>query len=204
MVKSATKLWNQRRSTVANQVGLASFEWLEQDQDYLGTPISSDQEQVGKAHKFLVTTEDKLRMVFAIVEWPDDKPDVIAIKRLSGLEKYERLSQAGRFSIITGLPNFDTSWAWQLRAMKFGPDRDRQTLRMVAWDELDVLLEGETAVEILNSYGAQKLCLRREVDPNAGKQGNQLMVVGEAGNKNLVAATFVLTRVLAVMKDFGK
>jgi hypothetical protein len=194
----------QERTPLTNQVGLATFEWLEQDQDYLGTPISSDKEQIGKAHKFLVTTEDKLRMVFAIVEWPKDKPDVIPVKRLSGLEKYERLSQAGRLSIFTDLPDLNNFWSWELRVMKFGETKDKQNLHGASWAQLDPLLESGSTQELLNGFGASRLCLRGEVDRKAGNRANQLMVVGEAGNKDLVAASFVLTRVLAVMKDFGK
>lgn len=191
---------------MSHQIGLARFEWLEENQEYIGKPITSDSEdeQKGKAHKFLITTEDKLKMVFAIVEWPDNKPDVIPIKRLSGLEKYDRLEQAGRFSIFTDLPNLLDSWAWEVRVMKFGEDSNRQNLHKTNLEELDRLLETGNARDVLMSFGATRICLRGDVDPNAGNRASQLMVVGESGNKDLVAASFAISRVLAVMKDYGK
>jgi hypothetical protein len=72
-------------------------------------------------------------------------------------------------------------------------------------EDLDYLLEGQSAEEVLRLHGAQQVGKRGDVAPeSAGRRANELFVTGAAENTDLVAVAFTLTRVLAVMKDLGK
>jgi hypothetical protein len=188
------------------QVGLATIEWLEADQPYVGKPMDGGEYEIeGICDKFRVTTLDELNMVFAVIRWPSHKPQVSCITKIFGQEKYDRLEDAGRLGIFQTVENDRTLWSFELRTMKYGENQLRQTLKQSTLQDLDYLMEGQSALELLNRHGALRVGKRGELAPaTASNRSNELFVIGDAENKDLVAVAFTITRVLAVMKDFGK
>jgi hypothetical protein len=188
------------------QVGLATIEWLELDQPYVGKPMDGGEYEIeGICDKFRVTTLDELNMVFAVIRWPSHKPQVSCITKIFGQEKYDRLEDAGRLGIFQTVENEKTLWSFELRTMKYGENQLRQTLKQSTLQDLDYLMEGQSALELLNRHGALRVGKRGELAPaTASNRSNELFVIGDAENKDLVAVAFTITRVLAVMKDFGK
>ncbi len=188
------------------QVGLASIEWLELDQTYINKPMGKgDFDITGVCDKFRVTTLDGLNMVFAIIRWPADKPEVNYITHSSGELKYERLKGAGRLGIFDTTNGQDDVWSFELRAMKYGEGQTQPTLKQATLQDLDQLLEGQSALELLTQHGAQRVGKRGDLaSAEAGKRYNELFATTEPRNNDLIAVAFTLTRVLAIMKDFGK
>jgi hypothetical protein len=188
------------------QVGLASIEWLELDQPYVNKPMGQGELEItGLCDKFRVTTLDGLNMVFAIIRWPSHKPEVNYITHSSGESKYERLKSAGRLGVFNSTNGQNDIWSFELRAMKYGEGQSRPTLKQVTLRELDQLLEGQSALELLTEHGAQQVGKRGDIAPaEAGRHHNELFVTTQLRNNNLIAVAFTITRVLAIMKDFGK
>jgi hypothetical protein len=188
------------------QVGLATIEWLELDQTWVNKPMGKGEFDIqGVCDKFRVTTLDGLNMVFGIIRWPANKPEVGYITHSSGEVKYERLMDAGRLGIFDKTNGNEDVWSFELRAMKFGDGQARPTLKQVTLKDLDGLLEGQSALELLNTHNSQQVGKRIELAPaDAGNRPNELFVTTKARNNDLIAVGFTLTRVLAIMKDFGK
>jgi hypothetical protein len=60
-------------------------------------------------------------------------------------------------------------------------------------------------LELLKKHGAENVGKRVELAPaEVGNRPNELLVTTKARNNDLIAVGFTLTRVLAIMKDFGK
>lgn len=188
------------------QVGLATIEWLELDQTWVNKPMGKgDYDIQGVCDKFRVTTLDGLNMVFGIIRWPSDKPEVGYITHSSGELKYERLMDAGRLGIFDKTNGDPNVWSFELRVMKFGEGQQRPTLKQTTLNDLDLLLEGQSALELLKQHGAKDVGKRIELAPvDVGNRPNELYVTTAPRNNNLIAVGYTLTRVLSIMKDFGK
>jgi hypothetical protein len=188
------------------QVGLATIEWLELDQTWINKPMGKgDFDVQGVCDKFRVTTLDGLNMVFGIIRWPANKPEVGYVTHSSGESKYERLTSAGRLGIFDKTHGDESVWSFELRVMKFGDSQTQPTLKQATLKDLDGLLEGQSALELLKQHGAKNVGKRVELAPaEVGNRPNELFVTTKARNNNLIAVGFTLTRVLAIMKDFGK
>jgi hypothetical protein len=188
------------------QVGLATIEWLELDQIWVNKPMGKGEYDIqGVCDKFRVTTLDGLNMVFGIIRWPLDKPEVGYITHSSGESKYERLMDAGRLGIFDKTNGDPNLWSFELRAMKFGEGQQRPTLKQTTLNDLDLLLEGQSALELLKQHGAKDVGKRIDLAPvEVGNRPNELYVTTAPRNNNLVAVGYTLSRVLSIMKDFGK
>ena len=188
------------------QVGLATIEWLELDQTWVNKPMGKgDYDIQGVCDKFRVTTLDGLNMVFGIIRWPSDKPEVGYITHSSGELKYERLMDAGRLGIFDKTNGDPNVWSFELRVMKFGERQQRPTLKQTTLNDLDLLLEGQSALELLKQHGAKDVGKRIDLAPvEVGNRPNELYVTSAPRNNNLIAVGYTLTRVLSIMKDFGK
>ena len=161
---------------------------------YEGSP----EEQAGAVQKFRIRTTDDLNFIFGLVTWPSARPEVRAIEMLEGLSKYERLVNAGRLSLI---PVDQYLWLAEINVMKFN-GRDRQTLNRPTPDELNYLAGGD-AEKLLIDSGVKKLGTRELLVGDTSTKRNALAVTVEAGDVRAVAATFALTRVMAVMYELG-
>lgn len=158
----------------------------------------SPEEQAGTVQKFRITTTDDLDFIFGLVTWPSARPEVRAIEMLEGLSKYERLVNAGRLSLI---PVDQDLWLAEINVMKFN-GRDRQTLNRPTSDELNYLAGGD-AEKMLFDNGVKKLGTRELLVGDTSTKRNALAVIVGAGDVKAVAATFALTRVMAVMYELG-
>lgn len=158
----------------------------------------SPEEQAGSVQKFRIRTTDDLDFIFGLVTWPSARPEVRAIEMLEGLSKYERLVNAGRLSLI---PVDQDHWLAEINVMKFN-GRDRQTLNRPTSDELNFLAGGD-AEKLLIDMGVIKIGTRELLVGDTSTKRNALAVIVEAGDVKAVAATFALTRVMAVMYELG-
>lgn len=167
-----------------------------------GKPTSTNpnalEVQIGQAQKFRITTTDDLNHVFALVIWPDARPEVRSLEFIDGLSKYKRLEGAGRWSLI---PIDDQSWLGELNVMKINT-KDYPTLCRPTEAELD-LLAGGNAQELLQANGISRVGTREELVGDASRQRNAPAVIFKAGDVKAAAAVFALTRVMAIMFDLG-
>ena len=182
-------------------VGKAQIEFLGAPIPFRGKPINRDPEaeeiQQGAVSKFRVTTTDELNFVFGIVTWPAADPEVGPIEFIEGLEKYRRLEDAGRASILL----HKNLWALQLRAMKIAA-KPYYTLNGVSLDELTDML-GSDAATLLKKYGVLDIKTRAELLGDVSSHKNKLILTCMAGDTKAVAVFFCLTRVIPIMFDFG-
>jgi hypothetical protein len=193
-----------RGSIVKLAVGKAAIEFLESNVDYFETPMApldpdDNSEQKGSVSKFRIITTDDLDMVLGLVTWPAAKPEVRSIEFIDGLEKYERLSKAGRMGILP----FEEAgfWVAELRAMKIATN-PWATLNTVTLEELSVMAQSDAA-SLLIENGALELGSRAELFGDNSRRKNYLAMKCKPGDTRAVAVAFALTRVLPVMHDFG-
>jgi hypothetical protein len=186
------------------KVGKAHFEFLGEAVPFEGKPMNahegSTSEQLGSVAKFRVTTTDQLDYVFGIVQWPDADPEVIFVDAVDGDSKYERLQRAGRMGILTKFGDF---WLIELTAMKINPDKGWANLAGASFDHLKVFLGGD-AGELLMNRGALGVGTRESLVGDQSRNRNVLALTCEAGNLEVIATAFVVTRVLAIMNDYGQ
>jgi hypothetical protein len=185
------------------QLGKANFDFIDEVQPYVGKPMSlpdgAPAEQVGTLRKFRVTTTDKLDHIFGIVEWPQADPEVISIQRVEGESKYERLERAGRMGLMTKFGDF---WLVELTAMKFNPQNERVNLAGADLSALDYFL-GSSLEQALLAAGANAVGSRQALVGDESKNRRVLAMKCPKGSYEAVAMAFVVTRVLAIMHDFG-
>lgn len=189
--------------TLAIVVGKAQIEFLESNAPFSEKPLADyrngEPEMLGTVSKFRVTTTDDLNMVFGIVSWPNETSDVRWIETIDGLAKYKRLENAGRLSISANGP---AGRLVQLRAMKYA-EPGVANLKQVSLDELDEML-GSNSEELLRKYGAREIKTKAELVGDKSTHKNSLALTCEKDNDEVIAVAFTLTRVLAIMHDFGQ
>lgn len=187
---------------MAIQVDKATIEFLGEKVDFFDKPLAPNedapQEQIGSLQKFRVTTLDTLNMVFGIVFWPAANPEVRFIEFIDGLGKYERLENAGRWSLF---PAGGNTLVGELNVMKYG-NKGRPTLHGAEIADLDTLTKGSFA-SLMTENGALAIGERQDLDGTSGRNSRRLAVKIEASNREAIAIAFTVTRVLAIMNDFG-
>lgn len=181
-----------------HQIGKARFEILENEVPYVGKPIGSEVESVGQLTTYKVDTSDLSSLKFGIVTWPDGASEVIPQGFLGGEKKYEKLATSGRWTIL----NSGSSWIAELNAMKFNPERALANLATASYEQLCDFAEGDIT-QALSKFGSVQIGTRAELHGETNKNRNRLALKCEAGNHDLIAAGYVITRVLAILKDYG-
>ncbi len=185
------------------QVNRCSIEFIDGEVAFEGRPADSSRGtnsmQEGRLRKFRVTTTDTLNQIFGLIEWPDARPEVCCIEMIEGLEKYERLEDAGR---LTLMPQADGTWLADVRAMRYN-GRDYQTLGSVSEEELEELT-GQAPEEFFAEIGCLGFGTREQLVGDDSRKRNQLAVLVNAGDLRAIAGLFVATRVMAVMNDLGE
>lgn len=179
-------------------IGKAKFELLEREIAFEGKPIRATEELVGKLTSYKVTTSDLSVIIFGIVTWPDGASEIIPIDFVEGEQKYSKLATSGRMSII----NVGNDWVGELKAMKFNPSTKLANLATATVDELEDFAEAKL-LPTLTKFGRVSIGTREELHGETNKNRARLAFRCEAGNKDLAAAVYVITRVLAVLKDHG-
>jgi hypothetical protein len=100
------------------------------------------------------------------------------------------------------LLNINESWLGELNAMKFNPEKGRFNLASVDLGMLDNF--AETGFEaVLQNFGPVQIATRQVLHGETNRNRERLAFMCQSGDKDMVAAVYVVTRVLAIMKDFG-
>ena len=180
------------------QIGMAKFEVLEKEIAFEGKPIRAQETTVGKLTSYKVQTTDLSTIIFGIVTWPDETTEVIPIEFVEGEQKYSKLGTSGRMSLI----NDGDHWIGELRAMKFNSVSKLFNLATTSYEDLCELAE-EDIKTFFYKFGSVEVGTREALHGETNKNKSRLAFKCQAGNKDLVAATYVVTRVLAVLKDYG-
>ena len=180
-------------------IGKAIFSRIEFDIPYEGKPTGQADRAVGKITTYKAETTDLSSIIFGVVTWSDGSSEVVPVDVLPGGQlKYERLANAGRLMLL----NIENSWLCELNAMKFNQERQRTNLATASLPELELFAE-QAISDALSQFGTFKVGSRQELHGETNKNRGRLAILCEAGNKDLVAAVYVITRVLAILKDFG-
>ena len=179
-------------------IGKANFNVLAKEIAYEGKPIGSEIPSVGKLTTYKVNTTDLSTVIFGVVTWPDGVSEAIPIDVPEGQAKYERLERAGRWS----LANHGSSWIGELNAMKFNPEKERSNLASASYEELSSFAEADLR-ETLKPFGDFIIDTKANLYGETNKNKGRLALKCEAGNKDMIAAAYVITRVLATLKDHG-
>lgn len=186
------------------KVGKAQIEFLGDAVPFAGKPMvrqtDAPEEQLGKVTKFRVTTTDQLDYVFGIIEWPSADPEVNFLDAVDGLSKYERLQSAGRMGVQTKFGDF---WLVELTAMKINADKGRANLAGASLQKLDEF-SGTDTKGLLKELGALGVATREDLVRDQSRNRNVLSLTCAEGNLEVIATAFVITRVLAIMMDYGQ
>ena len=183
---------------MSHTIGKARFSVVAREIAYEGKAISSDIASVGTITTYKVTTSDLSALIFGVVTWPDGVSEAIPIQFLEGESKYERLERAGRWS----LANHGASWIGELNAMKHNPEKDRSNLASATYEELSDFAEADLKA-VLKTFGDFDLDTKEKLYGETNRNKLRLALKCDAGNKDMIAAAYVVTRVLATLKDFG-
>ena len=182
-------------------ISFATIEFIEGEQSFDGTPISSSskENEVGKLKSFRVTTTDTLVLKVGVVSWPSGSFDVVPFEKVQGLMKHDFLESRGRTSLYV---QENGDWLFVLRAFKWNELQQKPNLADATLPELSELAE-EDFEELLISHGAKAVGTREKLVGETNRNRFQLAMLVEPHNMEAIAAAFTVTRVLAVVKDFG-
>ena len=182
-------------------ISFATIEFIEGEQNFDGTPISSSskENEVGKLKSFRVTTTDTLVLKVGVVSWPSGSFDVVPFEKVQGLMKHDFLESRGRTSLYV---QENGDWLFVLRAFKWNKLQQKPNLADASLQELSELAE-EDFEQLLISHGAKAVGTRETLVGETNRNRFQLAMLVEPHNMEAIAAAFTVTRVLAVVKDFG-
>ena len=162
-------------------------------------PKAEGEKISGIATLFRITTSDTLDATFAFTTWEQFIPDIRIHSFDSGLEKHERLKSAGRMSVLASR---DGNWLVELTALKHSSDKGRPTLSAPTFEELDYLASQDFS-QLMVDLGALRVGPRLEIDQEDSRRKNYPAMVVPNGDIEPILAAFTVTRVLALVKDFG-
>lgn len=183
------------------QISLASVEVSDEEQAFEGKPIvgATDELEVGTMRNFRVTTSDTLVLKVGVVSWPSGSFDVLPYEKIQGLLKHNHLESKGRANLIV---QENGDWLFVLRALKWNESQQKPNLAGASLAELSELAE-EDFEKLLIRHGAKKIGTRDKLVGETNRNRSQLGMLIEPHNIAAIAAAFTVTRVLAVVKDFG-
>lgn len=182
-------------------VGLVAITMRGQDVDFRGVPVSAGRggaEQNGKLREAVIESSDGLRMTIGCAVWDDGSADVQPLDFLAGPDAYRRLEAAGRMTLSdTG----DGARVALLRTLKYS-DRGYPSLASVTWEELSALA-GSDAGDLLVSHGA-RVGAYEDLRPDPQRYREHPAFAVTADGLEAVFAAFAITRVIPIMKGFGR
>lgn len=182
-------------------VGLVAVAMRPDDVDFVGVSVSSGRagvEQPGTLREAVIESSDGMRMTIGCTTWADGSADVQPLDFLAGPDAYRRLETAGRMTLNETAPGTRVAL---LRSLKYG-DRGYPTLASVTWAELDELA-GTDAAELLSSHGARTGDYG-DLKSDAARYREHPALAVSADGLEAVFAAFAITRVLPIMKGFGR
>ena len=183
------------------EISLSTIQLLNGEQSFQGTPIASEsrENEVGTVTSFRITTTDTLVLKVGVVSWPSGTFDLIPYEKVQGLMKHEFLESRGRTSLYV---QENGDWMFVLRALKWNEKQQKPNLADATLAQLSELAEQDFE-ELLKSHGAKAVGTREELVGETNRNRFQLAMLIEPHNMEAIAAAFTVTRVLAVVKDFG-
>lgn len=184
-------------------VGKCTIELSEEKTNYISTPMDNTSEasgeQRGLANIFRVTTTDELDIQYGLVSWPNAAREVCFFDWHGGDTKYGSLQKGtGRLAISSAGENE----IFQIRAMKYNKVSQKANLASVSLEDLDDWAREDFA-ELLKKHGAIEVGTKEELIGEENKNKNVLAALIPKGNLEAVAVAFAVTRVLAIMYDYG-
>lgn len=181
-------------------LGKSKFFKLEANKAFSGKPMGADTATVGSLTTYKVETSDLSSLIFGVITWPGDITEVVPIDVLDGENKYERLQNAGRMSVI----NSGQSWVVELKVMKHNPSKGYATLATAPYEDICAFLGPKEDLRAqLSRFGTLEIASREKLHGETNKNKTRLALKCDAGNMDLLAAVWVITRVLAVLEDYG-
>lgn len=156
--------------------------------------------QMGQAAIATATTLDGLILQFALCEWADGSKDMRTLAKIQGPSSYDRLVSAGRMAI----ESFgEAQLSGRVRAMKINAEkRQYATLADVSWPDLSSLLELD-ARNLVSDLGPVKFGTAEQLLGSTNRNRLQEAVLVDRSNLAPLYAVWVITRIIAVMKNFG-
>ena len=182
-------------------VGLVAITMRPGDVDFRGVPVSagrSGSEQNGKLREAVIESSDGLRLTIGCTGWNDGSADVQPLDFLAGADAYRRLEAAGRMTLSDA---GDGARVALLRTLKYS-DRGYPSLASVTWEELSALA-GSDAGDLLVAHGA-RVGAYEDLRSNPQRYREHPAFAVTAGGLEAVFAAFAITRVIPIMKGFGR
>lgn len=185
------------------ELGKCTIEIADQATPYIGKPMDDsaghEGDQVGEVTLFRIITSDELDIQYGIVSWPSANREVAFIEWHDGDTKYDSLKKGtGRLAINSSGPNE----VFQLRAMKYNSTSKKANLANVSLEDLNKWAQTDLE-RLLSQYGAIQLGTKEQITGEDNRNKNILSVSVPRGNCAAVAVAFAVTRVLAIMYDYG-
>lgn len=182
-------------------VGLVAITMRPQDVDFRGVPVSAGRggaEQYGSLREAVIESSDGLRMTIGCTVWGDGSADVQPLDFLAGPDAYRRLESAGRMTLNESGAGTRVAL---LRTLKYG-DRGYPSLASVTWADLSELA-GADAADLLVSHGARVGAYEDLRAQPRQYRDHPAFAVSDDGREAVFAA-FAITRVIPIMKGFGR
>jgi hypothetical protein len=182
-------------------VGMVAITMRSEDVDFRGIPVSAGRggaEQAGRLREAVIESSDGLRMTIGWTVWEDGSADVQPLDFLAGPDAYRRLEAAGRMTLADA---GDGSRVALLRTLKYS-DRGYPSLASVTWEELSELAGADVA-DLLISHGA-RVGAYEDLRPQPRQYREHPAFAASEDGSEAVFAAFAITRVIPIMKGFGR
>lgn len=163
-----------------------------------GNPIGAEA-QAGTAVAALVAAPDGAQLEIGLTTWDDGSADLRMFGRLGGPITYDRLASGVRMGVRLG---GEERWC-ELRILEYGDPTAKPTMVKADWAEFDAMLGADTR-EWLTALPTVRVGTRQELFDETNKRRFELALACEGDDPLPLFAAYVLTRVLPVLKGFGK
>lgn len=183
-------------------VGLVALTLRGEPVDYSGVSVASGRtgaEQRGMLREALLESNDGLRMTAGYTVWADGSSDVQPLDFIAGPDAYRRLESAGRMTLSESGPETRVGL---LRALTYS-ERGYPSLASVTWADLD-FLAGTSVQELLTSLGAVGVGNYGSLRGDAKRYTEHPAFAVSTPGSDAVFAAFVITRILPIMRGFGR
>jgi hypothetical protein len=143
-------------------------------------------------------TPDGFRGTLGVIEWPDGSVTVRLVDFMEGPDTYRRLERAGTLE----LKIVDGYWVALMRAMKY-EGKDYATLHGVTFGDLDALIKDDAKQQLLD-IGDVVIGEYGTLVPGIKRYGDSMALKSKAGYIDGIVGLYALTRVMPLMKNFGR
>jgi hypothetical protein len=185
------------------RVGKSIVSIDETEVPYVGKPMDTASgealEQQGQATKFKIQTTDGLLIQYVLLSWTSANREIRLLESFSGETKYEPLSKGtGRLAIN----KVGQNELFLLRALKYNTKTNKANLATANLNHLNEWAE-QPIQALLESCGAYSVGTKEELLGDQGPNKKILSVLIPPGNTLAPIIAFTITRVLAIMHDYG-